>query len=107
MEGLLRTMRACAKGRSATTLGLSPCYFLVFRRVPKLRGRRRSLRVERIRAARRLAADTQCLVSTVSGDEKNVLGAIEAGARGYLLKDASVLAGSCARLNARNREYGM
>lgn len=43
----------------------------------------------------------------MSGDEKNVLGAIEAGARGYLLKDASMLAGSCARLNARNREYGM
>ncbi len=45
--------------------------------------------IEIIRAARQLAADTQCLVVTVFGDEKSVLGAIEAGARGYLLKDAS------------------
>ncbi|MDJ0868621.1 MAG: response regulator transcription factor [Myxococcota bacterium] len=45
--------------------------------------------IELIRAARQLAADTQCLVVTVFGDEKNVLAAIEAGARGYLLKEAA------------------
>ncbi len=45
--------------------------------------------IELIRASRQLSADTQCLVITVFGDEKSVLGAIEAGARGYLLKDAS------------------
>jgi len=45
--------------------------------------------IELIRAARQLAADTQCLVVTVFGDQKSVLGAIEAGARGYVLKDAS------------------
>ena len=44
--------------------------------------------IELIRAARQLSADTQCLVVTVFGDEKSVLSAIEAGARGYLLKDA-------------------
>jgi DNA-binding NarL/FixJ family response regulator len=43
--------------------------------------------VELIRAARALSADTQVMVVTVFGDEKSVLGAIEAGARGYLLKD--------------------
>lgn len=43
--------------------------------------------VELIEEARRLAADTQVLVITVFGDEKSVLSAIEAGARGYLLKD--------------------
>jgi len=42
-----------------------------------------------IQASRRLSADTHCLVVTVFGDERNVVAAIEAGARGYLLKDAS------------------
>jgi DNA-binding NarL/FixJ family response regulator len=45
--------------------------------------------IELIRAARALSADTQAMVVTVFGDEKSVLGAIEAGARGYLLKDES------------------
>ncbi len=41
-----------------------------------------------IKAARQLSADTQILVVTVFGDEKSVISAIEAGARGYLLKDS-------------------
>ena len=45
--------------------------------------------IELIRAARTLSADTLSMVVTVFGDEKSVLGAIEAGARGYLLKDES------------------
>lgn len=45
--------------------------------------------LELIRAARRLAADTQTMVITVFGDEPSVIAAIEAGARGYLLKDGS------------------
>jgi len=45
--------------------------------------------IELIRAARNLSADTLSMVVTVFGDEKSVLGAIEAGARGYLLKDES------------------
>jgi DNA-binding NarL/FixJ family response regulator len=45
--------------------------------------------IELIRAARALSSDTQSMVVTVFGDEKSVLGAIEAGARGYLLKDES------------------
>ena len=44
--------------------------------------------IELIRAARRLSADTHALVVSVFGDEKNVIQAVEAGARGYLLKDA-------------------
>jgi DNA-binding NarL/FixJ family response regulator len=43
--------------------------------------------LELIRAARKLSADMQAMVVTVFGDEKSVIGAIEAGARGYLLKD--------------------
>ena len=42
-----------------------------------------------IRAARALSSDILSMVVTVFGDEKSVLGAIEAGARGYLLKDAA------------------
>jgi DNA-binding NarL/FixJ family response regulator len=42
-----------------------------------------------IRAARHLSADTLAMVVTVFGDEKSVVSAIEAGARGYLLKDGS------------------
>jgi DNA-binding NarL/FixJ family response regulator len=45
--------------------------------------------IELIRAARELSSDVLSMVVTVFGDEKSVLGAIEAGARGYLLKDAS------------------
>lgn len=40
-----------------------------------------------IRFSRRLGADTQCMVVTVFGDEASVVAAIQAGARGYLLKD--------------------
>ncbi len=39
-----------------------------------------------IRSARELSVDILTLVITVFGDEKSVIGAIEAGARGYLLK---------------------
>jgi DNA-binding NarL/FixJ family response regulator len=45
--------------------------------------------IDVIRAARQLSADTQAMVVTVFGDEKSVVSAIEAGARGYLLKDGS------------------
>jgi DNA-binding NarL/FixJ family response regulator len=45
--------------------------------------------IELIRAARALSSDILTMVVTVFGDEKSVLGAIEAGARGYLLKDAA------------------
>jgi DNA-binding NarL/FixJ family response regulator len=40
-----------------------------------------------IRFARRLGADTESMVVTVFGDEQSVVSAIQAGARGYLLKD--------------------
>lgn len=42
-----------------------------------------------IRSVRELSADTLALVVTVFGDESSVLAALEAGARGYLLKDGS------------------
>jgi DNA-binding NarL/FixJ family response regulator len=45
--------------------------------------------IELIRAARQAAAGTQSMVITVFGDEQHVVAAIEAGALGYLLKDAS------------------
>lgn len=45
--------------------------------------------VELIREARSLSADTHTMVITVFADENHVIEAIEAGARGYLLKDGS------------------
>lgn len=45
--------------------------------------------IDVIRAGRRHAADTEAMVISVFGDEGHVLAAIEAGATGYLLKDAS------------------
>jgi DNA-binding NarL/FixJ family response regulator len=42
---------------------------------------------ELIRFARKVGADTQSLVITLFADEPSVVGAIQAGARGYLLKD--------------------
>jgi DNA-binding NarL/FixJ family response regulator len=45
--------------------------------------------IDLIREVRRSGAATQCMVVTVFGDEQHVVSAIEAGALGYLLKDAS------------------
>jgi DNA-binding NarL/FixJ family response regulator len=45
--------------------------------------------IDLIRAARMLSSDILSMAVTVFGDEKSVLGAIEAGARGYLLKDTT------------------
>ena len=45
--------------------------------------------MELIRAVPELSRDTLSLVITVFGDEQSVLTAIEAGAQGYLLKDAT------------------
>jgi DNA-binding NarL/FixJ family response regulator len=45
--------------------------------------------VRLIRAARQICDATQSMVITVFADEKHVMEAIEAGARGYLLKDGS------------------
>lgn len=43
--------------------------------------------VDLIREARRLAMRTRSMVITVFADEQHVMGAIKAGAQGYLLKD--------------------
>ena len=45
--------------------------------------------IDVIRAARRAGPATEAMVISVFGDEAHVLAAIEAGATGYLLKDAS------------------
>lgn len=45
--------------------------------------------VDLIRAAQRLAPQAEAMVISVFGDEAHVVAAIEAGATGYLLKDAS------------------
>ena len=45
--------------------------------------------IEVIRHASRTLPNCECMVVTVFGDEEHVLASIEAGASGYLLKDAS------------------
>lgn len=45
--------------------------------------------IDLIRELRRAGASTQAMVVTVFGDERHVANALEAGALGYLLKDAS------------------
>lgn len=45
--------------------------------------------IEVIRHATRILPNCECMVVTVFGDEEHVLASIEAGAAGYLLKDAS------------------
>ncbi|MBI5716431.1 MAG: response regulator transcription factor [Burkholderiales bacterium] len=45
--------------------------------------------IDLIRAARRIAPAAEAMVISVFGDEAHVVSAIEAGATGYLLKDAS------------------
>lgn len=45
--------------------------------------------IEVIRHANKMLPNCECMVVTVFGDEEHVLASIEAGASGYLLKDAS------------------
>lgn len=45
--------------------------------------------IDLVRELRAAGSTTQCMVITVFGDEQHVVSAIEAGALGYLLKDAS------------------
>ena len=45
--------------------------------------------IEVIRQASRTLPNCECMVVTVFGDEEHVLASIEAGASGYMLKDAS------------------
>ena len=58
--------------------------------------------IELIRAARRIAPQSESMVISVFGDEGHVVSAIEAGATGYLLKDASAdeIVAAIARLRA-------
>lgn len=58
--------------------------------------------IELIRAARRIAPQSESMVISVFGDEAHVVSAIEAGATGYLLKDASAdeIVAAIARLRA-------
>lgn len=58
--------------------------------------------IDLIRAARRIAPQSESMVISVFGDEAHVVSAIEAGATGYLLKDASAdeIVAAIARLRA-------
>jgi len=62
---------------------LQPDVVLVDLGLPDISG------IEVIRHANRTLPDTECMVVTVFGDEEHVLASSEAGASGYLLKDAT------------------
>ena len=70
-----------AEARAALA-GLAPAVLLVDLGLPDGSG------IELIRALSRSHPQTQCMVISVFGDEAHVVAAIEAGASGYLLKDA-------------------
>ncbi len=62
---------------------LKPDVLLVDLGLPDISG------IEIIREASRSLPSAECMVVTVFGDEEHVLASIEAGASGYLLKDAT------------------
>lgn len=74
-----------ANGRDGLALleQLKPDVLLVDLGLPDISG------IEVIRHASRTVPEAECMVVTVFGDEEHVLASIEAGATGYLLKDAT------------------
>jgi DNA-binding NarL/FixJ family response regulator len=72
---------SCREGREALER-LEPAVLLTDLGLPDGSG------IDLIRRARERGDRTQCMVITVFGDEPHVVAAIEAGALGYLLKDA-------------------
>jgi len=74
--------RTCREG-SRLLRATAPDVLLVDLGLPDASG------VQLIREARSLSADTHAMVITVFADENHVIEAIEAGARGYLLKDGT------------------
>ncbi len=73
---------SCREGREALERG-EPAVLLTDLGLPDGSG------IDLIRLARERGGRTQCMVITVFGDEAHVVEAIEAGALGYLLKDAT------------------
>jgi DNA-binding NarL/FixJ family response regulator len=73
---------SCGEAR-AVLAGRAPAVLLTDLELPDGSG------MELIRELRSARAPTQCMVITVFGDEQHVVSAIEAGALGYLLKDAT------------------
>jgi DNA-binding NarL/FixJ family response regulator len=80
----LRLVGAFPDGTSAkhALAAIQPDVLLVDLGLPDMNG------VELIRESARRYPDTEILVITMFGDEAHVLASIEAGATGYLLKDA-------------------
>lgn len=79
---LVGAVGSCAEARAAIA-ALAPAVLLTDIGLPDGSG------IELIRELRAGAGATQCMVVTVFGDEQHVVSAIEAGALGYLLKDAT------------------
>lgn len=93
---LAGTAGDCAEARALLARDPPPAVMLVDLGLPDGSG------VELIRESRALAPPPEAMVISVFGDERHVVGAIEAGASGYLLKDATAaqIADSIAQLLA-------
>jgi DNA-binding NarL/FixJ family response regulator len=80
----LEVVGAAADGREAVELALatSPDVVLMDLEMPELNG------MDAIRALREAGSDAPVVVLTTFSDRDRILGALDAGALGYLLKDA-------------------
>jgi DNA-binding NarL/FixJ family response regulator len=82
----IKPVAAAADGEEAVTLCARhrPDVVLMDLRMPKLDG------VQATRKIRAVQPDTEIVVLTTHADEESILDALQAGARGYLTKDAGI-----------------
>ena len=89
---LAGAVSCCAQARSFLESEPAPAVMLVDIGLPDGSG------IDLIRESRTLSPSPEALVISVFGDERHVVSAIEAGATGYLLKDAENVAESIRKL---------
>ena len=82
----IEPVAAAADGEEAVTLAARhrPHVVLMDLRMPRIDG------VEATRRIRAAQPDTEIVVLTTHADDQSILGALQAGARGYLTKDAGI-----------------
>ena len=89
---VVAALGSCAEARAFFEHAQPPAVMLVDIGLPDGSG------IDLIRASRQLEPAPEAMVISVFGDERHVVSAIEAGATGYLLKDAHNVAESIRKL---------